>query len=208
MQRAIIVFVPRPLFFLICFTLHHYFTISSFSNHFKTLQTLLLLTGHEICSNTLYGLSASLFFCFRRMLSANYLPSALSLFSLADKVAVVTGGTGVLGSEMVRGLSAAGATVCILGRRSEVCDCLAEEIVASGGKHWRARAMYQRPSLEDTAKEIKSKFGKIDILVNAAGGNVAEATIQPSSRLDKPIEVRKVVGLNLNIMIYHQWCLV
>ena len=47
----------------------------------------------------------------------------------------------------------------------------------------------QRPSLEDTAKEIKSKFGKIDILVNAAGGNVVEATIQPSeSFFDKPIE--------------------
>ena len=55
-----------------------------------------------------------------------------SLFSLEKKVAVVTGGTGVLGSSMVKALAMAGAKVAIVGRRKDVADDLAKEIKKSG----------------------------------------------------------------------------
>ena len=55
------------------------------------------------------------------------------LFGLKSKVAVVTGGTGVLGSAMCKSLAKAGAAVVILGRRKEAADSLAKEIIRSGG---------------------------------------------------------------------------
>src|SRR5437868_10555280 len=57
-----------------------------------------------------------------------------SLFGLHGQVAVVTGGTGVLGGAMARGLAQAGARVAILGRRRERTEAVAAEIVAAGGE--------------------------------------------------------------------------
>jgi len=123
-----------------------------------------------------------------------------SLFSLEKKVAVVTGGTGVLGSSMVKALARAGAKVAIVGRRKDVADDLAKEIKKSGGEAIGVSAdVLNAQQLNDAKKSILDQFGKINILVNGAGGNMPGATIPTDKTfLDLNIEdFRKVVELNL-----------
>lgn len=123
-----------------------------------------------------------------------------SLFSLDKKVAVVTGGTGVLGSSMVKALAMAGAKVAIVGRRKDVADALAKEIQESGGEAIGVSADVLNAQQLNEAKEvILKKFGEINILVNGAGGNMPGATIPPDKTfLDLKIEeFQKVVDLNL-----------
>jgi NAD(P)-dependent dehydrogenase (short-subunit alcohol dehydrogenase family) len=91
---------------------------------------------------------------------------------LAGQVAVVTGGTGVLCSEMARALAECGASVVVLGRRKDVAEALAEDIRKSGGKAMGVSAdVLDRAKLEVAAAEIEAKFGPVDILLNGAGGN-------------------------------------
>ena len=123
-----------------------------------------------------------------------------SLFSLKNKVAVVTGGTGVLGSSMVRALAMAGAKVAIVGRRKEVADDLAKQIKKEGGDAIGASAdVLNAQQLVEARKVILDTFGSIDILVNGAGGNMAGATIPTDKTfLDLKVEeFQKVVELNL-----------
>ena len=97
-------------------------------------------------------------------------------FDLAGRVAVVTGGYGVLGSSMARGLAAAGARVAILGRRVEPA-----QVVAASLRDGGADAMVVVADVTDRAHLISARdtviasWGRIDILINAAGGNVARA---------------------------------
>jgi NAD(P)-dependent dehydrogenase (short-subunit alcohol dehydrogenase family) len=122
------------------------------------------------------------------------------LFSLSGKTAIVTGGTGVLGGAMVKGLAAAGASVAILGRRKDAADALAKEIKRSGGKAIGIKAdVLDRESLVQARADVMKEFGSIDILVNAAGGNMPGAVIAPdknffSLNMD---DFQKVVDLNL-----------
>lgn len=123
-----------------------------------------------------------------------------SLFSLENKVAVITGGTGVLGSSMVKALAKAGAKVAIVGRRKDVADDLANEIKKSGGEAIGVSAdVLNAQQLNEAKKIILGHFGAINILVNGAGGNMPGATIAPDkSFLDLKIdEFQKVVELNL-----------
>lgn len=107
---------------------------------------------------------------------AAYAPNRL--FSLAGKRAVVTGGTGVLGGAMAHGLAAAGARVAILGRRAERAAYVADAIRAQGGDAIPLPAdVLDRAQLETAANTVVEQWGGLDILVNAAGGNVADATI-------------------------------
>ncbi|MBL7876519.1 MAG: SDR family oxidoreductase [Cyclobacteriaceae bacterium] len=122
------------------------------------------------------------------------------LFGLKAKVAVVTGGTGVLGSDMCKALAKAGASVVILGRRKEVADKLAQEIVQAGGKAMGVSAdVLDTKQLVEARKLIIEKFGTIDILVNAAGGNLPGAVVTPDKTfLDLKLDdFKKVVDLNL-----------
>jgi NAD(P)-dependent dehydrogenase (short-subunit alcohol dehydrogenase family) len=122
------------------------------------------------------------------------------LFSVKGKVAVVTGGTGVLGSVMCKALAQAGASVVILGRRKEVADALAAEIIQNGGDAMGVSAdVLNEQQLKYAKKEIIAKFGKIDILVNGAGGNMPGAVVTPDKTyLDLNIDdFKKVVDLNL-----------
>ena len=99
------------------------------------------------------------------------------MFGLDGRVALVTGGSGVLGSEMARGLAAAGARVAILGRRIEACERVTEEIRRDGSEALAVVGdVLDRFSLERAADEIHGRFGSVDILVNAAGGNQPGAT--------------------------------
>jgi NAD(P)-dependent dehydrogenase (short-subunit alcohol dehydrogenase family) len=100
------------------------------------------------------------------------------LFSLAGKVAVVTGGTGVLGGAMAHGLAAAGARVAILGRRAETAAEVAAEITAAGGEAMPLPAdVLDKASLDEARQRLAAQWSSVDILVNAAGGNIPAATI-------------------------------
>jgi NAD(P)-dependent dehydrogenase (short-subunit alcohol dehydrogenase family) len=109
-------------------------------------------------------------------MSNEYAPERL--FSLAGKVAVVTGGTGVLGGAMARGLAAAGAKVAILGRRAERAAEVAESIRADGGEAMPLPAdVLNKEELEQAHSALLKQWGTVDILINAAGGTVAEAIV-------------------------------
>jgi len=123
-----------------------------------------------------------------------------NLFGLKGKTAVVTGGTGVLGSVMCKALAKSGAAVVIIGRRKDAADSLANEIIQDGGKAIGISAdVLDQKQLEEAKKLILKEFGSIDILVNGAGGNVPGATIPPDKTfMDlKMDDFQKVVDLNL-----------
>lgn len=104
--------------------------------------------------------------------------SANEQFSLEGKVAVVTGGTGVLGGAMARGLAAAGARVAILGRREAVARAVADEIVAAGNKAIPLPAdVLDEDSLQAARKTLIDEWGTVDVLINSAGGNRPDATV-------------------------------
>lgn len=121
-------------------------------------------------------------------------------FGLVNRVAVVTGGGGVLGSAMAHGLARAGARLALVGRRQERVEDAAAEIVAAGEEAIGLAAdVLNRAQLESVRDAIVERWGRIDILVNAAGGNIPEATLAPGgSVFDLPIEAfREVIELNL-----------
>lgn len=123
-----------------------------------------------------------------------------NLFSVAGKVALITGGTGVLGSRMAIGLGKAGAHVVVLGRRLEEGEKIASTIRSAGNKALAVSAdVLNAEQLEQAKKKVLDEFGKIDILINAAGGNMPGATIPPDKNLfDLKIDdFQKVVDLNL-----------
>lgn len=119
---------------------------------------------------------------------------------LTGKVIIVTGGTGVLGYSFNKALSAAGAIVGILGRNMPVACQRAAEICDAGGEAIALKAdVLQTTQLEDAKKILLDKYGRIDGLVNAAGGNVPEAVVQPGNDIfDLNMDaLRKVLDLNL-----------
>jgi NAD(P)-dependent dehydrogenase (short-subunit alcohol dehydrogenase family) len=110
------------------------------------------------------------------------------------RVAIVTGATGVLGSAIARGLAAAGASVGVLARRRERVEALATEL---GGLALEADVL-EREQLERARDTALERYGHIDILVNAAGGNVAAATTGERSFFELPSSaLDEVVRLNL-----------
>lgn len=122
------------------------------------------------------------------------------LFSLGGRTAVVTGGTGVLGGEIAAGLARAGARVAVIGRSEEKL-ARAREALSETGPEAMAVACdcLDAGALAAAAEEIEARLGPVRILVNAAGGNVKEATVGPGQRFfDAPPEaLRSVVDLNL-----------
>lgn len=122
------------------------------------------------------------------------------LFSLEGKVAIVTGGTGVLGGMMANGLAQAGAKVVILGRRQEKAEAAAQEIRAASGEAMPAPAdVMDKAQLEAVRDDVLKAWGRIDILLNAAGGTTAQATIPPDKSIfDMALDpMRHVIDLNL-----------
>jgi len=104
------------------------------------------------------------------------------LFSLKDKVIVVTGGTGVLGGSFVKGIANAGGIAVILGRNTTVGRQRADEINAGGGKAFSVTAdVLEEADLVKARDIILEKYGTIDGLVNGAGGNIPEGVLQPEA---------------------------
>jgi NAD(P)-dependent dehydrogenase (short-subunit alcohol dehydrogenase family) len=121
-------------------------------------------------------------------------------FDLSGKVAVVTGGAGVLCAAMCRALAAAGAKVAVLDLNQEAAESLAVEIRSSGGEAIGVACnVLEKESLEATAQEVLAKFGSVDMLINGSGGNKPYATTDPEhSFFDLPIDaLRWVFDLNL-----------
>jgi NAD(P)-dependent dehydrogenase (short-subunit alcohol dehydrogenase family) len=123
-----------------------------------------------------------------------------ALYDFSGRTAVVTGGTGVLGSEMARALAACNANVCLLARDAERAEKVIATFPKAAGKHVALRAdVLDRPALEAAAKRVLEQYGGVDILLNGAGGNDPKATTSPEQRFfDLPIEaLQKVTNLNL-----------
>jgi NAD(P)-dependent dehydrogenase (short-subunit alcohol dehydrogenase family) len=125
-----------------------------------------------------------------------------ALYDFSGRTAVVTGGTGVLGSEMARALAACNANVALLARNVT----RAEETIGTfpksgGGRHLAIKAdVLDRPALEEAAKLVLRERGPIDMLVNGAGGNDPKATTNPDQRFfDLPLEALQTVT-NLNLI--------
>lgn len=122
------------------------------------------------------------------------------LFSVKDKVVVITGGTGVLGSCISEYLALEGAKVVILGRRREEGEKIVTEITEKGGEAmFLVTNVLDAEILEDNCREILARYGRIDALLNAAGGNMPGATIAPTGTFfDVKIdEFQKVLNVNL-----------
>ena len=122
------------------------------------------------------------------------------LFSVKDKVTVLTGGSGVLGACMARHLAKEEALVVILDRNNDLGGQLAAQIGASGGKAiFLPSDVLDRGLLERNRQDILAAFGRIDVLVNLAGGNREGATIPPDKTIfDLDLDAfRSVVELNL-----------
>ena len=122
------------------------------------------------------------------------------LFGLAGNVAIVTGGTGTLGSAMAHGLARAGAQVAVLGRGREKAEHVAGQIAAAGGQAMALTAdVLDRSQLDHARDRVLKRWQRVDILVNAAGGNVAGATLAGDASIaDMPVDAfRQVLDLNL-----------
>ena len=118
---------------------------------------------------------------------------------LKNRVAVITGGAGILCSSMSRALAEQGAKVAILDLRKEDAQKLAQEINLSGGTALGlAVDVLDKSSLETAKDVILKEFGTVDILINGAGGNSPQATTGPEkSFFDLTTEgIQKVFNLN------------
>ncbi|MEN3322251.1 SDR family NAD(P)-dependent oxidoreductase [Mariniflexile soesokkakense] len=124
----------------------------------------------------------------------------MSLFSLENKVVLVTGGGGVLGGSMATYLLEQGATVIILHYKQDTVDETVKRMQSISNKvDGYVCNVVEEKSLQEVAVAIIAKYGRIDVLINAAGGNMPGATVGPAqSFFDINIDdFKKVVDLNL-----------
>lgn len=123
-----------------------------------------------------------------------------NLFDISGRTAVITGGTGVLGSAMAIGLAQAGANVVVLGRKKESGEKLLKKLEEIDKKGMFVQADVLNAEALTAAREaILKAHNTIDILINAAGGNMPGATVLPEQTFFdlKMDEFQKVVDLNL-----------
>ena len=121
------------------------------------------------------------------------------LFSVKDKVIVITGGGGVLCGTMAKALGDAGAKIAVLDLAEAAAAKVADQIKSGRGRAIAVQCnVLDKKSLEAAKKRVTSELGKIDILINGAGGNKKEATTSPDlSFFDLPTEaIRFVFELN------------
>ena len=126
---------------------------------------------------------------------------------LSGRVALVTGGNGGIGGMFCRALAACGAKVIVLGRNLERCQKVVDEIVAGGGEADAISAdVTDEAAMLRVKEEVERKYGKLNILINAAGGNVRSATVPQEQMADggettffdvPASEIQKELDLNL-----------
>jgi NAD(P)-dependent dehydrogenase (short-subunit alcohol dehydrogenase family) len=123
-----------------------------------------------------------------------------NLFSVKNKVILLTGGCGILGSSMAKHLAEEGARIVILDRNTEGGAQLVDEIGSAGGTALFVQTdVLNKTLLTENKREILKAYGQIDVLINLAGGNMPGATIPPDKTFfDLDVEAfRRVVDLNL-----------
>ena len=122
-----------------------------------------------------------------------------NLFDIKDKVIIVTGGCGILGKSIANYLAEQGAKIVILDRVEEIGKELEAELNQKTEALFLVTDVLNKEILEENKKAILERFGTIDILLNAAGGNMPGATIAPDKTvLDLDVDAfKKVVDLNL-----------
>ncbi len=122
------------------------------------------------------------------------------LFDLAHRVAVITGGGGILCGEIARALGRLGVRVVVMSRSLQSTQRVADEITAAGGVALALSCdVRDRPALERACEAVLDRFGRVDILINGAGGNRPQATTTPDLPFfDLPADaLREVFDLNL-----------
>jgi len=125
----------------------------------------------------------------------------LQMYDFAGKTAVVTGAGGVLCSEMSVALAECGANVAVLDRDLNLANKVVDRIKDTKGK---GAAIYvdvlKRDTIQKAAEEVLQTFGKVDILINGAGGNSPKATTDATQTFfDLPEEGFKFVS-DLNLL--------
>jgi NAD(P)-dependent dehydrogenase (short-subunit alcohol dehydrogenase family) len=123
-----------------------------------------------------------------------------SIFNLKGKIALITGGAGVLGSNFANVLAKQRVVVGIVSQSIEKANKTVETIENNGGKAFAVQAnVLNKEELEKARDFIVEKYGRLDILINAAGGNMPGATIQPDQAVYdmKVDDLQKVVDLNI-----------
>lgn len=129
----------------------------------------------------------------------------MNLFDIKGKVAVVTGGSGTLGGSISKYLAANGVKVAVIGRTQENVDLRLGKIEKAGGEGMGLVVdVLNVDDLQKAKDEILKKWGRIDILVNTAGGNMPGATLtEQQTVFDMKIkDFNKVTDLNLNGTVY------
>lgn len=124
----------------------------------------------------------------------------MSLFDIKDQVVVITGGTGVLGRAIGSHLAREGAKVVLLGRRKDVGEELAEDIRKQGGHAtFMVCDVTDIEAVNQVRDEVVRLYGRVDALLNAAGGNMPGATIPPGKTLFnvQVEEFQRVLNVNL-----------
>ena len=123
-----------------------------------------------------------------------------NLFDINGNVTVITGGTGVLGRAIAKYLALNGAKVIILGRKEDVGNKIAADICAEGGEcEFMKTDVLNVEVVRKNCEDILAKYGRVDTLLNAAGGNMPGATIPPDKTIFdlQPDQFQTVLDLNL-----------
>jgi NAD(P)-dependent dehydrogenase (short-subunit alcohol dehydrogenase family) len=124
----------------------------------------------------------------------------MNLFNIEDKIILVTGGCGILGGGIAKYLLENNATVILLHYKEEPLNATVKDLKKISSKvEGYVCNVVEEKSLQEAAKKIIKNYGKIDVLINAAGGNKRGATVGPDqSVFDVDVEqFKQVIDLNL-----------
>ncbi|HEV2417178.1 MAG TPA: SDR family oxidoreductase [Terriglobia bacterium] len=122
------------------------------------------------------------------------------LYDFTGRTAVMTGGTGVLGVAVVRALAGCGANVAVLARNQAKGDALVASAPGPGKAIIVPGDVLDRASIEQAAQSVKAQFGRIDCLINGAGGNHPQATTKPDLPFFNLPEEALRFAIDLNIL--------
>lgn len=128
-----------------------------------------------------------------------------NMFDINGKVAVITGAAGVLGGSVAKSLAQSGVKIAALDLRQENVDAYVKELEASGAQAIGVVSdVLDIKNLEKASDVIIKKWGRIDILINCAGGNIPGATLTSDQTIFdmKIADWEKVTNLNLNGSVY------